>query len=37
MSLMKPVNVGRLAAAGKEGLAVYVVRLRRVDLTISVS
>jgi hypothetical protein len=36
MGLMMVVNVGRLAGVGREGLAVYVVRLRKVDLVIPV-
>jgi hypothetical protein len=36
MGLMMVVNVGRLAGAEREGLVVYVVRLRKVDLVISV-
>jgi hypothetical protein len=36
MGLMKGMNIGRPAVIGREGLVVYVVRLRKVDLMISV-
>jgi hypothetical protein len=36
MGLMMEVNIGRPAVVGREGLVVYVVRLRKVDLMISV-
>jgi hypothetical protein len=36
MGLTMEVNIGRPAVIGREGLVVYVVRLRKVDLMISV-